>query len=49
MKFILLFLVGQMVREKTCQNNLIIAETGYVLLLHHYKKLPYFEKSVSAH
>lgn len=49
MKFILLFSVGQMVWEKTCQNNLIIAETGYMLLLHHYKRLAYYEKLVSAH
>lgn len=49
MKFILLFSVGQMVRIKTCQNNLIIVETGYELLLQHYNRLAYFEKSVSAH
>lgn len=46
MKFILPFSVGRMVRDETCQNNLIIVETGYVLLLHHYERLVCFEKSV---
>lgn len=49
MKFILPFSGGRMVREETCQNNLIIVETGYVLLLHYYKRLAYFENPVSTH
>lgn len=40
-----LFSFGWTVREKTCQNNLLIDEIGYVVLLHRYKRPAYLKKN----
>lgn len=44
------FKQNPLVKKTTCQNNVITAEIGYVLLLQHYNRLPLVgEKSRSTH